>query len=539
MVHITDDYSLEGNEFEERGFTVPKGYSFNQVRENTSAEPIWVHFGGGNLFRCMQAAHQQILLEKGVSDKGIILAETWDDELISDVYHRYNNRALSIILKENGWFTTKLIDSVTEALYVNKQENSADYERLLEIFRQPSLQLVTLTITEKGYNIFDLEGEYLCSEEVEYGPDKVQTVMGIITAAMLARFETGAAPIALLSTDNFSHNGDKLKASVLEIARNWDTRGYVPEGFIDYLNDGTLVSFPFSVIDRITPAPSPIIAESLAALSFEDVEIVKTAKFTTSAAFVNTEETNYLVVENDFPNGRPPLEQAGVIFTTREKVDKVERMKVCTCLNPLHTALAILGCLLGYTKISEEVKDEALLALIKKIGYDEGMPVVTDPQIISPKRFIDEVINNRLPNPFIPDTPQRIATDTSHKLPIRFGVTIDLYHKSLNLDVKNLRAISFVLAAWLRYLLGIDDEGEIFERSPDPMLNQLDKYFAGLKLGSSPAELEKVKPLLADSTIFGVDLNEVGLGDKIFGQFVRMCAKPGEVRELLEEIAFS
>lgn len=88
-------------------------------------------------------------------------------------------------------------------------------------------------------------------------------------------------------------------------------------------------------------------------------------------------------------------------------------MKVCTCLNPLHTFLAVSGCLLGYTLIADEMKDEDLLRLVKRLGYDEGLPVVVDPGIIKPKDFIDEVVNIRIPNPFMPDTPQRIACDTS------------------------------------------------------------------------------------------------------------------------------
>ena len=99
------------------------------------------------------------------------------------------------------------------------------------------------------------------------------------------------------------------------------------------------------------------------------------------------------------------------MFTERETVERVERMKVCTCLNPLHTTLAVYGCLLGYTKISDEMKDEDLVKLVETIGYREGLPVVTDPGILSPKKFIDEVIQVRVPNPFMPDTPQRIACD--------------------------------------------------------------------------------------------------------------------------------
>ena len=96
-------------------------------------------------------------------------------------------------------------------------------------------------------------------------------------------------------------------------------------------------------------------------------------------------------------------------------------MKVCTCLNPLHTALALSGCLLGYTLIADEMKDEDLSKMVSILGYTEGLPVVVNPGIIDPKAFIDEVLTKRIPNPFMPDTPQRIATDTSQKLSIRFG----------------------------------------------------------------------------------------------------------------------
>ena len=141
-------------------------------------------------------------------------------------------------------------------------------------------------------------------------------------------------------------------------------------------------------------------------------------------------------------------------------------MKVCTCLNPLHTALAVFGCLLDYVKISEEMKDPELKKLVEVIGYKEGLPVVINPRILDPKEFIDTVLNVRVPNPFMPDTPQRIATDTLQKLAIRFGETIKAYQASETLDVKSLKLIPLVFAGWLRYLMGVDDQGEKFELEP-------------------------------------------------------------------------
>ena len=108
-------------------------------------------------------------------------------------------------------------------------------------------------------------------------------------------------------------------------------------------------------------------------------------------------------------------------------MNKTERMKVTACLNPLHTALAVYGCVLGYRLIADEMKDPALSGLVWKLGMDEGLPVVESPGILKPEDFLKEVLTERLPNPFLMDTPQRIATDTSQKVGIRFGETIKAY----------------------------------------------------------------------------------------------------------------
>ena len=165
------------------------------------------------------------------------------------------------------------------------------------------------------------------------------------------------------------------------------------------------------MIDKITPRPNTSVEELLKKDGVQDLDPVITGKHTYVAPFVNSEECEYLVIEDVFPNGRPALEKSGFIFTDRETVDKVERMKVCTCLNPLHTALAVFGCLLDYKLIAEEMKDSTLKTLVERLGYQEGLPVVMDPGILNPKEFLDTVLGIRIPNPFMPDTPQRIATD--------------------------------------------------------------------------------------------------------------------------------
>lgn len=253
------------------------------------------------------------------------------------------------------------------------------------------------------------------------------------------------------------------------------------------------------------------------------------------APFVNAEECEYLVIEDTFPNGRPELEKGGLVFTTRETVDKVEKMKVCTCLNPLHTALAVFGCLLGYQKISDEMKDTELKKLVETIGYVEGLPVVTNPVVLDPKEFIDTVLNVRVPNPFMPDTPQRIATDTSQKLAIRFGETIIAYQASANLDVKELKLIPLVLAGWLRYLMAIDDAGNTYELSPDPLLDTVCPYVAGLRLEQEQEVETAVAPLLKMKQIFGVDLYEVGVANKVCNYLKELTKGVGAVRDTLKK----
>ena len=239
------------------------------------------------------------------------------------------------------------------------------------------------------------------------------------------------------------------------------------------------------------------------------------------APFVNAEETEYLVIEDSFPNGKLPLDKVGVIYTDRETVDKVEKMKVCTCLNPLHTALAIFGCLLGFKTIHDEMDDEDLRNLVYTLGHKEGMPVVVNPGVLAPEDFLEAVLKKRLPNPFMPDTPQRIASDTSQKIPIRFGETIKAYRKSDSLDTKSLTLIPLVLAGYLRYLKGIDDNGQAFELSPDPMLDELRNM--------------EPKDVLRKEEIFANDLFADNLGERILGIYDELNAGNGAVREVLHK----
>ncbi len=520
--------------WEKLGVELPR-FDIAAMREKTHDAPIWVHFGAGNIFRAFIASLQQRLLNEGWSDKGIIAADTFDVYNIRLIYGGYDNLTMSVTLNPDGTTSREIIASVSEAL-VAKPDEKEDYARLCEIFENPSLQMVSFTITEKGYALCDLSGGYspVVAEDIENGPDKAQHAMSIVTALLEKRFQAGATPLAVVSMDNCSHNGEKLRGSVLEIASAWQRKGFVTEAFVNWLSDEKCVSFPWSMIDKITPRPAASVQDALIADGIEGMEPVKTPRGSFLAPFVNAERPQYLVIEDRFPNGRPPLEKAGVYMTDRDTVNKTERMKVTTCLNPLHTALAVHGCLLGYTLICEEMKDPLLVALVKRLGYVEGLPVVVDPGILSPKAFIDEVVEQRLPNPFMPDAPQRIATDTSQKVGIRFGETIKSY-VATGRDMNTLIAVPLTIAGWMRYLLGVDDEGKPMEISDDPMKDELCEKLSGIKLGHPESYHGELREILSNPVIFGSDLCKAGLADRIEEIFVEELAGPGAVRATLKK----
>ena len=509
-------------EWESKGYRLPK-YDIEAVKARTHARPSWVHFGGGNIFRAFPAAILNEALNSGRYDRGVIVAETFDYEVIDKVYTPYGNLSLSVSLQSSGTIEKTVIASVTEALKADYA--FPDWERLKDIFRNPSLEMISFTITEKGYTV--------TPADLERGLQPV-LAMGKVAVLLLERFKAGALPLTVQSMDNCSHNGDKVKASIFAYAERWVADRLVPATFLAYLQDETKITFPWSMIDKITPRPHVKVQEMLAADGFEDTETIETEKHTFTAPFVNSEEVQYLVIEDHYTGGRPPLEIGGALYTTRETVDKVETMKVTTCLNPLHTAMSIYGCLLGYTLISAEMKDPDIRLFIQKLGYMEAMPVVTDPGVLNPYEFIGAVINRRLPNPFMPDAPQRIAMDTSQKIPIRFGETLKKY-VARGLDRDNLVLIPLTLAGYARYLKGIRDDGTPFEPSPDPLLAELMAIVAPLEIGKPDQDWSCLKKLYSRKDIFAVDLYEIGLGERIEGMVKDLYSSFGAVRTTLHK----
>ena len=599
----------EQEAWKKAGIALP-GYDVEAASENAKENPVWVHFGIGNIFRVFIGGIADGLLEEGVLDRGITCVETFDYDVVDKIYDPYDNLGLSVILHGDGTREYKVVGAFAEAVKA-QSSNAEQWKRLKEIFTSKSLQMVSFTITEKGYALQKADGTWFpfVEADIKNGPDKAAGAMAVLVAMLYERYKAGEYPIALVSMDNCSQNGAKLRESVLTMTEEWKKAGFVDEGFVNYVSDEQVVAFPWTMIDKITPRPSEQIAadleklgvenmqpvitgkktyiapfvnaekpqylviedsvdegfvnyvsdekvvafpwtmidkitprpsEQIAAdlekLGVENMQPVITGKKTYIAPFVNAEKPQYLVIEDSFPNGRPALEKGfGVYMADRNTVNLSERMKVTVCLNPVHSATGPLGVVLGYDLFAHMLNtNEDMMKMARMIAYDEGLPVVADPGILSPQAFVDELFNDRFPNEYLGDTNLRLAVDVSQMVGIRFGETIKAYVQKFG-DASRLTAIPLGIAGWLRYMLGVDDEGNKFELAPDPMNEELQEQFKDIVVGKPETFKDQLKPILSNERLFFTDLYKDGVGEKVEDMFREMIAGPGAVRATIHK----
>ncbi len=517
--------------WEAAGVGLP-GYDVKAACELAKESPRWVHFGAGNIFRLFIGGIADELLEKGLLDRGINCVETFDEEIVDKIYTPHDNLALSVLLLPDGRRKMKVLGSLSEAV---KAGNRA---RMKALFESESLQLVSFTITEKGYALKNSGGSLLppVKADMENGPDNALTAMGILTAGLLHRYRKGRLPVALVSMDNCAQNGRLLKRSVSGIAQAWLERGFVSPGFSEYLQDETAVAFCSTMIDKITPRPDRAIADELEKRGVRNMQPVETARHTYIAPFANGERAQYLVIEDRFPNGRPPLEEAYGVYTGDfETVNKAERMKVTALLNPVHTATGPLGVVLGRERFADMLNGEpVMMKMAKTVAYTEGMPMAPDPGILSPQAFADELFTDRFVNVYLGDTNLRLCTDASQGLAVRFGETVKAYVKRDG-SAEALTAVPLGIAGWLRYMLGTDDRGQKYTLAPDPMNGEITAAFTGIEWGRPETVKEQLRPILSNEAVFGVDLYAAGLGERIETMFREMLGGPGAALETVKK----
>ena len=248
------------------------GFDLKAMTERTVASPRWIHLAPSNLYRAMIAPLQQALLESGAAEDGMIAVETHDKQVIDDIYHPHDNLSIRVVMYPGARNDLMVVANVADALFADAEDSPADWQKTLDYFATSSLQLVSITCTEKGYNI----DTALADADRQNGPAAPKHIMAKVAAFAHHRYRNGGAPVALVSMDNCAENGHKFFSAVLAFAEEWVSRGFVEAGFVEYLEKE--VSFPWTMIDRITPRPAENVKGMLKEMGIDEEKKLRLSK---------------------------------------------------------------------------------------------------------------------------------------------------------------------------------------------------------------------------------------------------------------------
>jgi fructuronate reductase len=339
--------------------------------------------------------------------------------------------------------------------------------------------IVTLTITEKGYNHDPASGRLNADSleihhDLEY-PDTPQSAVGLITAALAQRKALGLPPFTVATCDNLPSNGVLLARLVHEFASLRDDRlaAWIERN----------VPFPSSMVDRIVPSEAQ-----------GDLSLVEQLTGLRDAAPVMHEPFRQWVVEDRFVDGvRPAWERAGVQFVP--DVAPFERAKL-RMLNASHSALAYLGYLAGHETIFDAISDDLFARFTKQFWRDDVIPALSAPAGLDLEQYADRLFE-RYSNPAIRHRLWQIAMDGSQKLPPRFLSTVRDNFK----QKRRFKHLALAIAGWMRYVSGIDEAGRAIDvRDPLAALLRERINFAG------PDPMAQVRALATIEAVFGKDL---------------------------------
>jgi fructuronate reductase len=430
-----------------------------------------------------------------------------------------------IFENQKGKVIPKVQGAIQSILFLDGSTDNLSFQKLMEYARDPRIQFVTINAPEGAYGVSYHEGDQFAEplnpaliKDLDEG--SINSDPAKWTAFALERFKAGLK-LAMVSCTNFSGNGHYTAATLKTVALAWEEKGFAPAGFVDYLSDPGQFSFPNCMIDRIAVAPDADTQKVMERLGIRSNIVV-------------TEKVRYWAVEDIFPAGRPRFEAADGVFmeASYEEVKKYEDMKL-RILNMSHSLIAGLGVLLGYRGkygIFNAMQDKDLTDLIGRI-IAVVIKTVGRPKQLDPASFARDALE-RLNNPNIPDDPMRIAFNGSTKMLPRF---MDTYFagQAIGLSREELDAVLLPVAGFLRYTLGVDDQGQTFAIEEDPHKDLLISCSAKAKLGD-PMSAAAFKQIIGYHSIMGKNLYHNGETGKAMEEMVgKMLAGPGAVRQTL------
>lgn len=427
-----------------------------------------VHMSIGGFHRAHQAVYIDDILAKGYYDWGICAVGLMPQDKDNIKKLQEQDTLYTVLSRNIQADTARVIGSIIEVIHA-----PSNSDQVLDRLVDPRTKIVSLTITEKGYcydNQKNIDQAHSLIQHDLNALNAPKTAFGYIINALQKRKENNLKPFTIMSCDNLPGNGDLTKRLVCQFATLVDP---VLAKWIE-----EKVSFPNSMVDRITPVTTD--------------EIIRTvkAKFQIEDAWpVVCEDYIQWVLEDDFCNDRPPFEEVGVQIVA--DVDPYEKMKV-RLLNGSHSALAYLSYLMGHREVDKAMADPLIRKFVRAYMDQDITPTVPDVPGIDIEAYKDKLIE-RFSNPAISDQVQRLAEDGSQKIP---NAILPCVVHQLE-QGGSIKFAILALAGWFRYLTSTDELSQPIEIK-DPLKEKL----------VASAKLDTGMPihLLGIEEIFGTNL---------------------------------
>jgi mannitol 2-dehydrogenase len=392
-----------------------------------------VHLGGGAFHRAHQAAYLDRLMNNGKAfDWGICdVGTTAADRAVKEALQAQDCLYTLLVKHNDGSCEPRIVGSIVDYLLL-----ADDPDLVIETIARRTTKIVSLTVTEGGYNIdeqtgvFDLENIDVKSDLQSAIP---QSIFGVVVEGLRRRRARGFGPLSVLSCDNVQGNGQVARTAFTTFARAHD-----PD-LADWVEHE--VSFPNTMVDRITPATTELDRRNLRAeFGIED------------RCPVVCEAYTQWVLEDGFVSGHPALDEVGAQFVG--DVGAYELMKL-RLLNGAHQAIAYFGYLCGHRKVHEAASDSLLQTFLRAYMDHEVTPTLPSVPGVDLRQYKTTLIT-RFCNPHIDDTLERLCAHSSDRIP---KFVLPVIHQQLSNGGEIKRAAA-IIASWARYAEGVDELGQ-------------------------------------------------------------------------------
>jgi mannitol 2-dehydrogenase len=393
------------------------------------------HFGVGGFHRAHQAMYvDRLMTEEQASQWGICgIGVLPGDRRMADALSQQDGLYTLILANPDGSQEPRVIGSIIDFRYAPD-----DPEAVVELLADPGVHIISLTITEGGYNIRDDDGEFDADNQAIqrdlHGDQPPATVFGLVAAGLARRRDRGIPSPTIVSCDNIENNGAVARRAFTTYAELADP------GLAQWIRENT--RFPSSMVDRITPATTPEVIQALE------------SRFGVRDAWpVVAEPFAAWVLEDNFGDGRPPLDAAGVQLV--DDVSPYEAMKL-RLLNAGHQSLCYFAYLAGYRLVHEAAQDPVIAEFLSQYWDSEAMPTLQPVPGLT--EFKDSLLE-RFGNAYVRDTVARLCAESSDRIP---KWLLPVVRDNLR-SGGSVRLAAATVASWARYAEGTDEDGEPIE----------------------------------------------------------------------------